>query len=183
MNIEFVGRHFEVDETVREFALGKLEKVLKFLEEPIDASLILEREKHSHRAEIHLKHRHGTLMATDERESNILDAVGSAIEKAEKQARRSKKKFVDKRRRSSRDEENHFSWPVDVVEASSVGDERPQIIKSSRFNVRFMSLEEAALELEASKNEFVVYRDVDSSAVHVLYRRKDANYGLIAPGS
>ena len=182
MNIDFVGRHFEVDETMREFALGKLQKVFKFLEEPIDASLILEREKHSHRAEIHLKHRHGSLTATDERESNIMDAIGNVIEKAEKQARRSKRKSVDKRRRSAREEENHISWPVDVVEASSVGEQRPRIIKSSRINVRFMSLEEAALELEGSKNEFVVYRDIDSSLVHVLYRRKDANYGLIAPG-
>ena len=44
-----------------------------------------------------------------------------------------------------------------------------------------MSLDEAALQLEGSKNDFVVFRDANSDQVSVLYRRKDSNYGLISP--
>ena len=44
-----------------------------------------------------------------------------------------------------------------------------------------MTIDEASLQLEQSKNEFFVFRDSASDRVSVLYRRKDDNYGLIAP--
>jgi putative sigma-54 modulation protein len=44
-----------------------------------------------------------------------------------------------------------------------------------------MTIEEAAIELETSEHGFVVFRDSESDRLNVLYRRKDDNYGLIAP--
>ena len=44
-----------------------------------------------------------------------------------------------------------------------------------------MSVEQAALMLDDSSNEFIVFKDVDSGKVSVLYRRRDANFGLISP--
>ena len=40
---------------------------------------------------------------------------------------------------------------------------------------------EAALELDRTKSGFLVFRDATSERVNVIYRRKDNNYGLIAP--
>jgi putative sigma-54 modulation protein len=55
------------------------------------------------------------------------------------------------------------------------------VIRSSRLQIKPMSIEEAALELDGGKNDFVVFRDAASDRVSVLYKRKDNNYGLIAP--
>ena len=44
-----------------------------------------------------------------------------------------------------------------------------------------MSIEHAALLLDDSKNEFIVFRDVDTDKVSVIYKRKDSNLGLISP--
>jgi putative sigma-54 modulation protein len=44
-----------------------------------------------------------------------------------------------------------------------------------------MSLEDAALRLDAAGETFIVFRHVDTDAVGVLYRRKDGNLGLIEP--
>ena len=44
-----------------------------------------------------------------------------------------------------------------------------------------MSIDEAALALEGSRHDFVVFRDASTERVSVLYKRKDDNYGLIAP--
>ena len=71
---------------------------------------------------------------------------------------------------------------MDVVERDSVGGGRePRIVKSSHIEIKPMALEEAALQLEDSKNDFLVFRDATSERVSVLYKRKDANYGLIVP--
>ena len=44
-----------------------------------------------------------------------------------------------------------------------------------------MSIEEAALRLQDAKNEFIVFRDLDTDRISVIYKRRDNNIGLIAP--
>ena len=44
-----------------------------------------------------------------------------------------------------------------------------------------MTINEAALQLESSRSEFVVFRDLESERVSVIYRRHDDDYGLIVP--
>ena len=44
-----------------------------------------------------------------------------------------------------------------------------------------MTVREASLLLEQSKNDFYVFLDERTSKVSVLYRRHDENFGLIAP--
>jgi putative sigma-54 modulation protein len=44
-----------------------------------------------------------------------------------------------------------------------------------------MTPEEAALALSDDDSQFLVFRDSDTQRVSVLYKRKDGNYGLIAP--
>ena len=49
------------------------------------------------------------------------------------------------------------------------------------YRLRPMSAEDAVLELESSKEDLLVFRDAQSERIHVLYRQKDGNYGLIDP--
>jgi putative sigma-54 modulation protein len=44
-----------------------------------------------------------------------------------------------------------------------------------------MSAEEAALELELFKREFLIFRDANTDKINVIYKREDGNYGLIEP--
>lgn len=179
MNIEYVGRHFELNDEIRRYAENKLSKVTKFLDEPVETRIILTQEKHRQIADVHVAHRHGVLQAEEETEE-MLDAINAAIDKIEKQARRGRQKFYDRRRRADR--QNGENWPVDVLDAQTVGSgEKPRIIKSTELEIRPMSLDEAATELEGSKNDFVVFLDASTEMLNVLYKRKDENYGLIAP--
>ena len=180
MKIEFTGRHYHPGGRVKEYTEGKLEKLFKFLEEPVDIHVILEIEKRRQIAEFHVSHRHGVLQATEEAEQ-MHDAINAGIEKIEKQARRSRQKVLDKRRRAQRSDDGHH-WPIDVLDASTVTvGTSPQVIKTSRLSIKPMTIDEAVLELDGSKNDFFVFLDSVSDRVSVIYRRKDSNYGLIAP--
>ena len=44
-----------------------------------------------------------------------------------------------------------------------------------------MSLEDAALRLDGGSETFVVFRNGETDAVNILYRRKDGHLGLIDP--
>ena len=180
MNIEYVARNFALQEDVRQFAADKLRKATKFLEEPVEVRVTLEVEKHRHVADLHVTHRFGVLQATEET-PDMRDAINMAVDKVEKQARRSRKRLVDSRRRADRVREEEQHWPAEVLSADGDPAAPARIIEDSRVEVKPMSVEEAALELEDSRHAFVVFRDSASRRFAVLYRRRDANYGLIAP--
>ena len=57
----------------------------------------------------------------------------------------------------------------------------PRIVRATRYAVKPMSVEDAALRLDAVDDSFVVFRNADDDAVNILYRRKDGNIGLIEP--
>jgi len=179
MNIEFVARSVQLNDRIRKYSTDKLHKLDKFLDEPIEIRMTLTQEKHRCHAELRVAHRFGLIQSTEETD-DVLDAINLAVDKAEKQARRSRQKFKDKRRKADRNNGNQ--WPLEILEGASLGQgTAPTIIKSSVLSIKPMSLDEAALQLEGSKNDFVVFRDAKSDQVNVLYKRKDNNYGLISP--
>jgi putative sigma-54 modulation protein len=57
----------------------------------------------------------------------------------------------------------------------------PRVIRNRRFAVKPMTIEEAALEVGASADGVLVFRDASTERVNVLYKRKDGNLGLIEP--
>jgi putative sigma-54 modulation protein len=184
MNIEFVGRNFQIDDRVRQFTEEKLGKVTKFLAEPVEIRVTLTEEKYRHIVDLHVSHKLAVLQSTEETAGNgeMYDAINAAVDKLEKQARRSRKKLTDRKRRGARNGELVPAWPMNVLERGSIGGgNEPRIIKSSNLEIKPMSLEEAALQLDSSKNDFLVFRDAANDQVSVLYKRKDANYGLIVP--
>mgnify|MGYP001546234402 FL=1 len=179
MNIDYVARNLELDTKIREFTADKLQKVGKFLDDPVEVRVTVEQEKHRCSADLHITHRFGIIQANEETD-DIFDAVNLAVDKAEKQARRSRNKFRDKRRKADRNNGSH--WPVEVVDEASVGlGTEPRIVESNVLSIKPMSLDEAAIQLEESDYGFVVFRNATNDQVNVLYRRKDKNYGLISP--
>ena len=103
MLIEYVGRGYTADGSVRRYLEGKLRKVLRFLDEPIEVRAVLETEGHEAVAELHVSHRLGALHAR-EAAAQMLDAVNLAVDSLETQAQRAHEKLVDRRRRGERAE-------------------------------------------------------------------------------
>ena len=56
-----------------------------------------------------------------------------------------------------------------------------RIIRARRYPVRPLSVDEAALALSPEPDAFLVFRNTESDAVSVVFRRKDGDIGLIEP--
>jgi putative sigma-54 modulation protein len=182
MQIDYTCRNVHLDDRMRGIIEQKLQKLTKFLDEPIEVRVTLDVEKHRHITELHITHRLGVVQATEENDGSLLDAIHLAADRAEKQAKRSRKKLVDKRRQADR--RNGHRWPMEVLERASVGGgATPRVIEVLDLEIKPMTIEEAAMELEATEHAFVVFRDAERERVSVLFKRKDQNYGLIAPES
>jgi len=98
------------------------------------------------------------------------------VDKLEEQARRHKEKTQQK----ARDEER--AWvKMEVLDSEMEDDSGPKIIRSKRFAMKPMSVEEAAMQLDISDSSFLVFLNPATERVNVIYRRKDGNFGLIEP--
>jgi putative sigma-54 modulation protein len=52
-------------------------------------------------------------------------------------------------------------------------------VKSSTFQAKPMTLDEAVLQLELLNTQFFVFQNAKDHAINVVYRREDGNLGLI----
>jgi putative sigma-54 modulation protein len=184
MNVDITGRQVEVTPALRKHAEGKLKKLERLLGGPLEAHIVLAVEKHRHLAEIQIKSR--TALFTGMRETGDLYAsINEVIDKLERQAQKHKDKLTSLKKRDGRKAAAVVAEPAPApaprirVRPAVGAKSRP--LRSERYRLKPLSAEDAALELEGSGDEVLVYRDSRTYRVNVVYRRKDGQVGLVDP--
>lgn len=176
MRLVLTGRHVEITPILRKLVDRKVDKLIRVLNDGIvSAHVVLTKEKYRNVAEVTLHARgdhmlHG-IGETDEWETSL----GSAVEKIAQQAERVKGKWQVRKRRA---------MPVkQLASRPPGGDEERQrrVVRASRYAVKPMTVEEAALAVESGPDTFLVFRNASTDSINVVYRRKDGNLGLIEP--
>ena len=176
MKIEFTGRQTGIPDELRRLAERKLQKVGRLLPAVTRAHVILAVDKHRQVAEVSVHSRHLDLAAV-EVSANPRLSVAGAIDKLVRQAQRQQA-----RRRERKGAATPRRAPLPAPERESDA-AAPRVIRSRRAAVKPMTLDEAALEMEGRADGVLVFRDAATERVHVLFRRKDGNLGLIEPGA
>jgi putative sigma-54 modulation protein len=65
--------------------------------------------------------------------------------------------------------------------AAPVAEEEPRVVKTKRFAVKPLGVDEAILQMNLLGHNFYVFRNATTEDVNVIYRRRDGHYGLIEP--
>ena len=180
MEIVFTGKNVEVTESIREFTKEKLEKVLKYLRHVTEVHVFLSVEKHRHRAEVVIHAKSNTLSGADET-GDMYSSIGLAMDKIEKQGRRRKDKLIGRKRRGA-NKETPASQAASVPGREASAEENPRSITKTDYEIKPMSVEEAALQMEITSEHFIVFRNSSTETINVLFRKKDGDLGLIDPG-
>ena len=194
MDLHVKGKNIPVTDALFDHAQRKLAKLTRILppwDEPphVELELSVERNPSIDRnqvCEVTVRTK-GPVLRVRESDRDMYLAIDHAVQKLERQAGR----YRDRRRRHR---PPHGAPPkVDVPEASdappvvvanAVDDEpEPRLVKTKRFEMKPMSVEDAAMQIELLNHDFYVFRnDDDGEVVSVIYRRRDGDLGLIAPG-
>jgi putative sigma-54 modulation protein len=176
MKIEFTGRQTGIPDELRRLAERKLQKLGRLLPAVTRAHVILAVDKHRQVAEVSVHSRHMDLAAVEVSANPRLSVTG-AIDKLVRQAQRQQA-----RRRERKGAATPRRAPLPAPERESDASV-PRVIRSRRTAVKPMTLDEAAVEMEGRAEGVLVFRDAATERVHVLFRRKDGNLGLIEPGA
>ena len=180
MQTSFTFRNMEAGEWLKDYVSKKLARIERYIDKPVSAQVILSVEKFRHVAEIKLSARNITLQGKEEAKEMTL-AVDNVIDKIERQMKKYKGKTRNHKDVASMGENMGPGEPS--AEEYDEYDENPEVVETRKVVLKPMSLEDAILEMDESRNRFVIYRDSSSESVSVIYRRDDGKYVLIETNS
>lgn len=177
MDITVTFRHMEPTESLRTYAEEKVSKIKKYLDFPIEAHVVLTVEKFRHIADVTLSV-NGTMIKGLEETADMYSAIDQVMDKIEKQLKRHRSK-IRKRRTEGRKAEKTFEME-ETEEAKSLSLDGPSI-EVEKMIAKPMDPEEAAMQIDMSQQDFLVFRNSRSREINVIYKRRDGNLGLIEP--
>lgn len=178
MQLTVTGRHFEITEPLRQHVESKMDKISRYIDDTTDTHVVLSVEKHRHSAEITLQSGGAPVRCLEERH-DMYEAFDEAFDKVERQIKRLKEKGSRKGRAGSKE--------IVQVESENEGEDAevplqaPQIIRSPRMAAKPMGVDEAAMQLGLTTDDFLVFSNSATNQMNVMYKRRDGNYGLIEP--
>jgi putative sigma-54 modulation protein len=187
MRLELTGRHITITTPIRKLVEQRIAHVLRMLNDSaLSAQVVLTREKTRAHADVTLHARGEHFLHGEATGRDVQAALGAAADKVDRQAQKLKSKWAKGKRQGISAAKAAAAVPRPERGAASFsangGDDRqPRIIRARRYEVKPMSVDEAAFEVADGSNAFLVFRNAATDTINVLFRRSDGNLGLIEP--
>jgi putative sigma-54 modulation protein len=167
MDISISFRHLEADENIKKYVEEKITRLQKYVEIPLDVHAVLSLErKYRYRIDV-IVTLNGVVINAHEVMDDMYAAVDKILDKLESRLT----KYRDKVKKNR---EARLKHPTPIEEKNA-----SKIIFSKTVDAKPMDPEEAAMQLEASGDSFMIFRETEEGNVCVVYRRKDGNFSLI----
>jgi putative sigma-54 modulation protein len=182
MELQIFSKNMEITPAIQSYVQKKIGKLARYLPNITEAKVEIHSENTKSPqgrfiAQATLSSK-GVLLRGEERGERVRVAVDAVAEVLERQIERYKGKLYEKGRGVS------LARQADVLErtvASEVSEDLPSVVRVKRFAVKPMSVAEAAEQMELLGHSFFLFVNAENSALSLLYRRNDGNYGLIEP--
>jgi putative sigma-54 modulation protein len=190
MATAITGRHYTVTPDIRELVTKKLDRIIeKLFADVIDVRVVLQAEKYRNICEILITGKEHDVKSVQESDESMQDAINRALDHVKRQAQKNRSTIRDHHRkdggRNKASAGAVTQWSVQVLDPGRLRKPGakgvPRIVKTNQLPILPMTIEDAAESLDGSKNDFIVFRDLDNDRISVMYKRRDNNLGLIAP--
>jgi putative sigma-54 modulation protein len=177
MQTSVTFKNLDPSDTIKAYVCDKLDRFDKYLYSSAEANVVLSVEKFRHIAEVNINGDRMIFIGKEETD-DMYSAIDMVLDKIEKQIKRGKQKFRERRPGNKLKKKGVFSEPPLVPD-----DDRAQQIHIKNIDYKPMDIEEAIMQMDLIDDNFLVFTNAKSERVNVIYRRKDGNYGLIQPSS
>jgi putative sigma-54 modulation protein len=174
--------------------------VNKLLDRAGEAHVVLSLERHLHHADITI-HSGAWVLRGRDKSDDMYASIDLAMDKIERQLRR----YKDKLKTHHGPERVHHRHGLmnqlrvrhDVFEVAdeaahappapaaaaaqppATSAHAPRVVRSNEFLAKAMTVEDAVVQMNLMNNDFLVFQNVASNEMNVVYRRKDGQYGLL----
>lgn len=185
---QLIGRNLDITDAMRSYAEEKLAKLDRFSDQIVDSKVVMSYNDRvggaPAKVEVQINVPNGIVRA-EERGMDTYSAIDLVVDKLERQLKKHKGRVLARRGQEKPEPlgpaPEGGPEPVPAEPEEEEEEAPPQIVRTKRHVMRPMAPEDAAMELEALGHDFYVFRNLDTDAITVIYRREDGHYGLIEP--
>lgn len=179
MAITVRGKNIEITPALKDYVAKRVGKITKYFDGAsmgeITAILTVNKGRHIVEVTVPIN---GILLRGEEATNDMYASIDLVIEKLEKQIEKYKTKLSRKLKSGS------FKTdliPAATLASAAVSDDEFNVVKTKRFAVKPMAVDEAVMQMNLINHDFYVFTNADTEEVNVVYRRRDGQYGLIEP--
>lgn len=176
MRLALTGRHLEISPGLRALVDRKLVRLERLLGGAIvSAQVVCSRQKDRLEADVTVHMRGDHTLASRATGATWEAVLTTVVEKIQRQGVKVKDKWQERKRRVPA--RTRAAAPA----AETPKSDGPRIVRVTRAQLKPMTVENAALELAASGEAFLVFRNADTDGLSVLLRRRAGEFGLLVP--
>ena len=174
------GKNIEITPSLREYVEKRVGKILKYFDGIDEITVLLTVSKGRHIVEVTVPVQGGVLLRGEEATMDMYTSIDLVVEKLERQIRKQKTKLERRFREGG--------FRAEAIEQGAIPDRREEgeeyeVVRTKRFAVQPMDVQEAIMQMNLVNHNFFVFRDAQTEEIEVVYRRDDGKYGLIETGS
>jgi ribosomal subunit interface protein len=170
MKIIITSKNVDTDDHLKDTIEKKMGKLSKYFSDDIVANVMLSQERNLDKMEATIKVR-GMIFRAEDKSEDFFDGIDNVVDKLASQMSRFKGKL--QRKHKDYKEFNFQDWPEPEEE------EEIKIVRKKRFELEPMTVDEAIIQMEMLEHNFYVFLNMETDSVNVVYKREDANYGLL----
>ena len=184
MEVTVRGRNIEVTERLRTAAEEKIGRLSRHHEgwEHAEVNFFEERNPRISAKEVceATLRGHGRIIRAKAASSDALGSLDRVVDKLEHQIDKLKSRLIS--RSHPRRHQLDSALPVHQDDDDDAGQDEhapPRIVKTKQFDIKPMTPEEAALQMDVLGHDFYLFTNADTGVAAVVYRRNDGDVGLI----
>ena len=175
MKFKIIGRRYDVTDKIRDYVEKKLGKLDKFFKDESEARVVIGTIKDNDYIEATI-YSAGMMYRAEASDKEILAAIDKIVDVIERQIRKNKTRLSKKIKRDATLDAKLISGAT-----YTEGEETKEfeVVKTKRFTVKPMSVEEAILQMNLLGHTFFVFKNQETDEMNVVYKRKDGKYAVI----
>ncbi|BCC43962.1 40S ribosomal protein S30 [Bacillus cereus] len=177
MKFNIRGENIEVTPALKEYVEKKLSKLERYFDTFPEIKVNLKVYSDKQRVEVTIPFT-DLLLRAEETNSDMYAAIDLVVDKLERQIRKHKTK-VNRKLREKGSMKTNFILPEAVAVQDAVEEDELELVRTKRFDLKPMDVEEAILQMDMLGHNFFVFTNADTNETNVVYGRKDGKYGLI----
>ncbi|MBE6054364.1 MAG: ribosome-associated translation inhibitor RaiA [Clostridium sartagoforme] len=177
MRVSVIAKNTTATPALKDMVEKKISKVKRYFNPEVEAKVTLSIQKNKQKVEVTIPF-NGVILRAEEATDDMYKSIDLVVNKLERQIRKQRTKLSRKNNESLR-----FTQidEVGFEDDDELLEENGTVVKTKKFSIKPMSVEEAILQMELVGHNFYVFQDFDGNKVNVLYKRKDGDYGLLEP--
>ncbi len=186
MEINVSGKQVELGDALQAHIDNRLhEGVKKYLDKVNQVYVVVSKEGHQFRADIHANigtHEHIAINGRGQND-DVYAAFDEACEKIEKQLRRYKRRLKDHHAKETVDRlpARDYVISIDDSKEDEPSDDAPLIIAENAMHIETLTVSEAVMRMDLADIPAYMFYNAKNGRVNMVYRRPDGNISWVDP--